>query len=116
VISKAEFEPRLAGLRRRFAKLEAEATTLQDTAEQARSLRLELGKLELFATLVRDRLNEADRDTKRDIVRTLVRRVEVAEHHVRVVFRVDPGPPGGSSTRRIAQHCPERRGARTCRH
>ena len=111
VISKAEFEPRLAGLRRRAAKLEAEAATLQDTAEQARSLQLVIGKLELFAALVRDRLVETDRDTKRDIVRTLVRRVEIGEHRARVVFRVDPGPQGGSSTRRIAQHCPERRRA-----
>ncbi len=109
VISKAEFEPRLAGMRRRVTKLEAEATTLQDAAEQARSLQLVIGKLELFAALVRDRLDEADRDTKRDIVRTLVRRVEIGEHHVRVVFRVDPGPQGGSSARRIAQYCPERR-------
>ena len=51
VISKAEFEPRLAGMRQRVAKLEAEATMLQNVAEQARSLQLVVGRLETFAAL-----------------------------------------------------------------
>src|SRR3954471_1192183 len=64
VISKTEFEPRLAGLRQRIAELEAEATTLRNAVEHARSLHLVIGKLETFAGLVRDRLDEADWTTK----------------------------------------------------
>jgi site-specific DNA recombinase len=109
VIGKAEFEPRLAGLRQRVAKLEAEAVALQDAAEQARSLQLVVGKLETFAALVRGQLDGADWNTRRDIIRTLVRRVEVDDQHVRVVFRVGPGPQGGTGSRRIPQHCPGRR-------
>ena len=105
VISKAEFEPRLAGMRQRVAKLEAEAAALQDTAEQARSLQLVIGKLETFATLVRDRLNGADWTVKRDIIRTLVRRIEIDGQHVRVVFRIGPGPQDGTAARRVGQHC-----------
>jgi site-specific DNA recombinase len=105
VISKAEFEPRLAGMRQRVAKLEAEAAALQDTAEQARSLQLVIGKLETFATLVRDRLNGADWAVRRDIIRTLVRRVEIDGQHVRVVFRIGPGPQDGTAARRVGQHC-----------
>jgi site-specific DNA recombinase len=111
VISKAEFEPRLAGLRRRTAKLEAEATVLQDAAEQARSLHLVIGKLETFAALIQDRLGEADWDTRRDIIRALVRRIEIDDQHVRVVFRVDSAPGEGAGSRRLLQHCPGRRGA-----
>jgi site-specific DNA recombinase len=109
VISKAEFEPRLAGLRRRIAELEAEAAALRDAAEQARSLQLVVGKLEAFAALVRDRLGEADWATRRDLIRTLVRRIEVDDQHVRVVFRVGPGPRGGAASRRISHLCPNRR-------
>ena len=105
VISKAEFEPRLAGMRQRVAKLEAEAAALQDTAEQARSLQLVIGKLEIFATLVRDRLNGADWTVKRDIIRTLVRRIDIDGQHVRVVFRIGPGPQDGTAARRVGQHC-----------
>ncbi len=108
LISKAEFEPRLAGLRRRVAGLEAEAAALQDAAEQARSLQLVIGKLETFAALVQDRLDGADWMARRDIVRTLVRRVEIDDQHVRVVFRVDPGPRDDPASRRSLQHCPGR--------
>lgn len=108
VISKAEFEPRLAGMRQRVAKLETEAAALQDTAEQARSLQLVIGKLEVFAALVRDRLEDADWDTRRDVIRTLVRRIEIDGQHVRVVFRVDPGPQDGTGAFRVGQRCLER--------
>src|SRR4051812_48342740 len=108
VISKVEFEPRLAGLRQRIAKLEAEAAALRDITEQARSLQLVIGKLETFATLVRGQLDEADWDTRRDIICTLVRRIEIDDQHVRVVFRVDPGPQDSTGSRRSPQHCPGR--------
>ena len=108
VISKAEFEPRLAGLRRRIAELEAEAASLRDAAEQARSLQLVIGKLEIFATMVRDRLDEADWTTKRDLIRTLVRRIEVNDQHVRVVFRVGPGPQCSPDPRQISHLYPTR--------
>ena len=108
VISKAEFEPRLAGLRRRVAKLEADAAALQDAAEQAHSLQLIVGKLETFAALVRDRLDEADWATQRDLILTLVRRIEIDDQHVRVVFRVGPDPQDVTGPRQISHLCPGR--------
>jgi site-specific DNA recombinase len=108
VISKMEFEPRLAGLRQRIAELEAEAAVLHDTAEQARSLQLVIGKLEIFATMIRDRLDEADWTTKRDLIRTLVRRIEVNDQHVRVVFRVGLEPQRRPDPRQISHLYPSR--------
>ena len=64
LIEKTEFEPRLAALRRRTARLEAEAKVQQEVDEQVRSLHLVIGKLDLFATMVRDRLAGADWATK----------------------------------------------------
>jgi site-specific DNA recombinase len=115
VISKTEFEPRLAGLRQRIAELEAGAATLRNAVEHARSLHLVIGKLETFADLVRDRLDEADWTTKRDLIRTLVRRIEVNDQHVRVVFRVDPGPTGHPDPTQISHLCPSRGSGMWCR-
>ena len=109
LIEKSEFEPRIAELRRRVAGLEAEAGALQAAEEQARALQLIIGKLSLFAEMVRDRLEAADWSTQRDIICTLVKRIEVADDAVRVVFRVDPGPSGPPGPRRIVPHCPTRR-------
>jgi site-specific DNA recombinase len=109
LIDKPEFEPRLAALRRRTARLEAEAKAQQEADEQVRSLHLVIGKLDLFATMVHDRLAGADWATKRDIICTLVKRIEVADDVVRVIFRVDPGFSGPPETGRTLHHCPTRR-------
>jgi site-specific DNA recombinase len=109
LIDKPEFEPRLAALRRRTARLEAEAKAQQEADEQVRSLHLVVGKLDLFAAMVHDRLAGADWATKRDIICTLVKRIEVADDVVRVIFRVDPGFSGPPETGRTLHHCPTRR-------
>ncbi|QRM32801.1 zinc ribbon domain-containing protein [Microvirga sp. VF16] len=109
LIEKPEFEPRLTALRRRTARLEAEAKAQQEADEQVRSLHLVIGKLDLFATMVHERLGAADCTTKRDIICTLVKRIEVADDIVRVIFRVDPGFSGPPETGRTLHYCPTRR-------
>src|SRR5215217_4107883 len=108
LIDKAEFEPRLSELRRRVAKLEAEAAALKNSAEQTRCLQLVIGKLEAFAEIIADRLEAADWATQRDLIRTLVQRIEIDDDHVRVVFRIDPGPSNRGGSRSLLQHCPPR--------
>src|SRR5215207_6251740 len=108
LIAKAEFEPRLSELRRRVAKLEAEAGALKTSAEQTRCLQLVIGKLEAFAAIIADRLEVADWATQRDLIRTLVQRIEIDDDHVRVVFRIDPGPSDRGGSRSLLQHCPPR--------
>src|SRR4051795_8585383 len=108
LIDKAEFEPRLSELRRRVAKLEAEAAALKNSAEQTRCLQLVIGKLEAFAEIIADRLESADWATQRDLIRTLVQRIEIDDDHVRVVFRIDPGPSERGGSRSLLQHCPPR--------
>src|SRR4029078_1764885 len=90
LIGKAEFEPRLSELRRRGAKPEAAAAALKTSAEQTRCLQLVIGKLEAFAAIIADRLEGADWATQRDLIRTLVQRIEIDDDHVRVVSRICP--------------------------
>jgi site-specific DNA recombinase len=109
LIAREELEPRLTDLRRRIIKLETEAADLHHAAEQVRSLQMVIGKLSLFADKVRERLDSADWSTKRDLIRTLVKRIEVDDTAVRVIFRVEPGPAGGIEPHRHLPHCPTRR-------
>ena len=74
-------------------------TLPRQTPKQARSLQRVIGKLDLFAALVRDRLATADWSTKREIICLLVKRIEVAKDVVRVVFRVDPSSSAPSEAR-----------------
>nr|WP_286209104.1 recombinase zinc beta ribbon domain-containing protein [Azospirillum sp. A1-3] len=104
-IARDEFEPRITALRQRIITLEAEAVALQTAAAQVRSLQLVIGKLSLFADMVRDRLEVADWATQRDLIRTLVKRIEVDDTTVRVIFRIEPGPDGEAEPPRHLPHC-----------
>ena len=90
LIDKQEFEPRVTRLRARLQHLEAQVQHLQAEAEVEEELRLILGRLETFAAKVHDGLQQADFHTRQEIIRSLVKRVDVDQQHIRVVFRVSP--------------------------
>jgi site-specific DNA recombinase len=91
-IDKEEFEPRIARLRQRLAGLEEQARQLADETSLRQNLRLLIGRLEEFAGQVTQQLDAADWDASRDLIRTVVARVEIDQMQVRVVFRVPPDP------------------------
>jgi site-specific DNA recombinase len=90
LIEKYEFAPRLTRLRQRLARLDEQRRHLADEAASQAALQLIIGRLEDLAAKVHDGLEEADWARKRDLIRTLVKRVEVAQDQVNIVFRVDP--------------------------
>jgi hypothetical protein len=51
--------------------------------------------LEDFSAKVTKRLDDLDRSNMQDIIRNLVRRIEIDESHIEVIFRV-PSPDGPS--------------------
>ncbi len=53
-------------------------------------MRVILSRLETFAAKVQDGLQQADFENRREIIRALVKRVEVDTQQIRVVFRVSP--------------------------
>ena len=110
MIDKAEFEPRITRMRERIKQLEAQIRQIQDEAGIEHELRLILGKLETFASKVREGLAEADWLTRREIIRTLVKRVEVDQEHVNVIFRVGPTTPSTPSDQHTQSlpHCGRR--------
>ena len=64
-------------MKERVAILEAQVKQLNDEATLQRELRLLIGRLEEFATVVSNRLDQLDWNTQREIIRLLVKRVEV---------------------------------------
>ena len=104
-VEKHEFEPRVARLRQRLAALDEQARQLADAAASQRELRLMIGRLEDFAARVSTGLEAADWSTRREIIRTLVSRVEIDHQQVHVVFRVPPNPFVSSPSPDVLQHC-----------
>ncbi len=93
VIDRGEFEPRIAGLKTRRAQLQERRQAAAAAAESERELSLIIGRLEEFAAQVHQGLDKLDWQGKRDLIRTLVRRIEIDGSHVEVVFRVPPPAP-----------------------
>ena len=116
VIDKDEFEPRIRTMRQRLQILEDQKHHLADEAATHRTLSLIVGQLSDFAEKVTDRLAEADWHLRRDLIRLLVKRVEIDHQQVNIVFRVAPiGPaPNGPSQHNdgVLPDC--RRGVRIC--
>src|SRR5262249_37064684 len=105
LLDKSEFEPRLLAARGRLAKLEAECREQRGEATQEAELRLVIGQLEEFARRVAQELQESDWDQRGEVVRALVKQVEIDEQEVRIVYRVSPSPFERGPQQGCLQHC-----------
>jgi site-specific DNA recombinase len=105
LIDKSEFEPRITRLRQRLARLEEQRQALAEEAALHGELQLIIGRLEDFATKLHDGLETADWASKRDLIRALVKRVEVTRNEVNVVFRIDPYPSDNDPEKKSLQLC-----------
>ncbi|HKA56351.1 MAG TPA: recombinase family protein [Candidatus Binatia bacterium] len=89
LIEKQEFEPRVTRLRQRITHVEAQCQQLAEAETLQRELQLIVGRVEEFAAQVQQNLETLAWQRKREILRALVRRVEIGLDQVQVVFRVD---------------------------
>jgi site-specific DNA recombinase len=112
LIDKSEFEPRIARMRERLMQIEAQAQQMKDEASLEHELTLILGRLDEFAARIKTGLHEADWLTRREIIRALVKRVEIDREQVRVIFRINPPPPASQlpseKDAQSLQHCRRR--------
>lgn len=104
-LDKAEAEPRIRRFKERLQALEEHAHQLRAQAQQQSDLQLIIGRLEEFSNKVKTGLDELDWLGRRELIRTLVKRVEIDQECVNVVFRVEEGtfPGGGNDT--FSQDC-----------
>ena len=77
LIEKDEFEPRVTRLRQRIAHIEEQCETLDDEELLQREMHLIVSRLDDFAVQVGRTLDDLEWSKKREIIRALVRRVEV---------------------------------------
>jgi site-specific DNA recombinase len=91
-LEREEFEPRITSAKERLAKLEAEARASAERDAEAQNLQAAVDQLQSFAERVREGLQEADWKVRREILRGLVKQVEVGEESIRVLYKVAPLP------------------------
>jgi site-specific DNA recombinase len=109
LLDKSEFEPRVRQAKERLARLQQEASAASDRAAQRADLRLILSNLDKFVDQVRDGLNHAGWDTRREIIRSLVKTIKIEAEQIRITYRINPRPfDGGPARGQFRQHCDRR--------
>lgn len=105
LLEKHEFEPQIRASKERLARLEADEKTQAREEDQRAELRLVIGQLEEFTTRLNEGLEKTDWSTRREIIRALVKQIEVSNTEVRIVYRVTTDPFADGPTRGMAQDC-----------
>jgi len=106
VVTRDEFEPRVARARKRLADLQAKRDEVDLQAREKAALREALACLDNFAATIRDGLESADWNTRRDILRTLIDRIQIEPEQVRIIYRINfPLFAGRASKDKILHFC-----------
>jgi site-specific DNA recombinase len=92
IIDKADFDPKIAQIKIKIQQLDHQINETKRHNAGQFELFLVVNRLEEFAAAVNGRLNTVDFNTKREIIRALVKRIEIHKDEILVVFRVDPHP------------------------
>jgi site-specific DNA recombinase len=93
-----------------MSQLQERHQAAREAAETERDLALVISRLEDFSAKVTTGLDNLDRYGMQDIIRTVVRRIEIDESRIEVIFRV-PSPDGPAGPRSQTkstgswQHC-----------
>ena len=110
LIEKREFEPRIRDARAHLEKLKSEMRSQEQLQARLSEMRHVIGQLEAFADQVRGKLDTADWTLQRQLISTLVKRVEIGAEEVRIVYRVDCGPFELAPSGGVWHDCWRRRG------
>jgi len=105
LLDAGEFEPRIKQLKERLARLESERELVTQQAKQEDELRLVCSRLDDFAEQINESLTSADWQQRREILRALVKRVEIEKESIRIVYKVPTHPFVKSPQGSRLQHC-----------
>ena len=105
LLDKSDFEPRVKSTRAQLSQLTAQLQSQEDQQQRARELRGIVDHLQTFSHQVNNGLNEASWQTKQELIRTLVKRIEIDNEQINVIYRVDLCPFEPGPIRGTRQYC-----------
>ncbi len=105
LLEETEFEPRIKEAKGRVKTLEADHAELSQRVATTREVQEVLNHWHEFADHIQKNLQEANWQTRRQIIIALVKRVEVGNDEVHIVYKV-PGLKEPDPTNSFLQDCP----------
>jgi len=104
-IERTEFEPRAHSIRQQISRLKEQEKEMKTAVQMKREIRYLVGQLSTFSGKIAEGLDTAEWETRRQLIRILVKHIEVHLGHVTIVFRVgEPSIPSGKPPH-FWQHC-----------
>ena len=106
LLTKEEFEPRVRQSKMRLARLQDEHAKLLERANEQEEVKAVVNHIDEFAEQLAEGIETLNWNDKREVIRALVKRVEIGKEDVRVVYKIGQlpfaqGPASGASL----QHC-----------
>ena len=101
-ITQNEFEPRIKILRQNLKKSQEQLDKLAEQKKATREMELVITNLEKFANGVASNLDKLDWNGKRNIIRIVVKRIELGNENINIVYKINNLPEQKST---IPQHC-----------
>jgi site-specific DNA recombinase len=98
-LEREVFHGRMTSARARLETLEADARVAAEQDASETELRLVIGHLQTFSDQIKMGLKECAWEARQAIVRSLVKRIEIEDHNVRIVYKVSPAPFDGAPPR-----------------
>jgi len=105
VLDRSDFEPRIKSAKARLSQLQVELQSHADLAARARELRGIVDHLQTFSRQVMSGLDHADWETKRKMIQTLIKKIEIGKESINVIYRVDLFSSDPSPSRGICHYC-----------
>lgn len=90
LICKSDFTPRIKRAKKRIDELEKQLSRQQDDEEQIRSLQLVIGRMKDFANKVKEGLDNSDWLARREIIRSIIKKIEIDDNEVSIIYKISP--------------------------
>ena len=101
-IIKDEFEPRIKTMRQNLKVIQEQQKKLMEQKILTKEMELIINNLENFVRGIDSKLDNLDWHSKRDIIRRVVKRIEIGDEKINIVYKVTQLPDGGDNN---LQHC-----------
>jgi site-specific DNA recombinase len=97
LIEKDQFGPRMARIKSRIADLDAKLKAYAADVDHREHLRVATNRLRELAATVGPELGRADWQRRREIIRTIVQRIDIDTDDIKIIFRENQNTRGTGS-------------------
>lgn len=104
-ITRSEFEPRIKCMRQKLNIIQEQQQKLIEQQNLTKELELIVNNLEDFSSGINLNIDSLNWDSKRDIIRRVVKRIELGENEINIVYRVDQLTYNNTDVTNIQHRC-----------